>query len=345
MDSNIVVNRQLGKNGPTVPALGLGLMGMSFWVYGSIASDEERFKVLDRAVELGETFWDTSDLYGDNEELLGKWFRRTGKRDQIFLATKFGFVQGGKLHEINSSAAYCKKACDESLKRLGVDSIDLYYLHSPNPETPIEETMRAMVELQKEGKIKHIGVSSVSSATLRRACKVANVVAVQTEYCVFSRDIEGPTGTNLLATCRELGVAMVASCPLGRGVITSTFSKGEPVGDSDDRRPKVIPKFLEENRERNVKVASQFAALAEKKGCTVSQLALAWLLKQGNDIFAIPGTRRVKYLEENWGALQISLTDEEEAEIRAFAEKNEMAGGQVPDQFVEYLYRDTVEEK
>ncbi|GAQ09952.1 aldo-keto reductase yakc [NADP(+)] [Aspergillus lentulus] len=327
----MVVNRQLGKNGPTVPALGLGLMGMSFWVYGSIPSDEERFKVLDRAVELGETFWDTSDLYGDNEELLGKWFRRTGKRDQIFLATKFGFVQGGKPHEINSSAEYCKKACDASLKRLGVDSIDLYYLHSPNPQTPIEETMRAMVELQAEGKIKHIGVSSVSSATLRRACKIANVVAVQTEYCVFSRDIEGPTGTNLLATCRELGVALVASCPLGRGVITSTFSRGEPVGNSEDKRPKVIPKFLEENRERNVKVASQFASLAEKKGCTVSQLALAWLLKQGNDIFAIPGTRRVRYLEENWGALQISLTDTEEAEIRTFAEQNEMAGGQVPD--------------
>ncbi|EAW17311.1 putative aldo-keto reductase (AKR13) [Aspergillus fischeri NRRL 181] len=344
MYSNTVVNRQLGKNGPTVPALGLGLMGMSFWVYGSIPSDEERFKVLDRAVELGETFWDTSDLYGDNEELLGKWFRRTGKRDQIFLATKFGFVQGGKPHEINSSAEYCKKACDASLKRLGVDSIDLYYLHSPNPQTPIEETMRAMAELQAEGKIKHIGVSSVSSATLRRACKIANVVAVQTEYCVFSRDIEGPSGTNLLATCRELGVTLVASCPLGRGVITSTFSRGEPVGNSEDKRPKVIPKFLEENRERNVKVASQFAALAEKKGCTVSQLALAWLLKQGNDIFAIPGTRRVEYLEENWAALQISLTDSEEAEIRTFAEENEMVGGQVPGQFVEYLYRDTVEE-
>ncbi|KAH2176134.1 hypothetical protein KXW37_008917 [Aspergillus fumigatus] len=320
----MVANRQLGKNGPVVPALGLGLMGMSFWVYGSIPSDEERFKVLDRAVELGETFWDTSDLYGDNEELLGKWFRRTGKRDQIFLATKFGFVQGGKPHEINSSAEYCKKACEASLKRLGVDSIDLYYLHSPNPQTPIEETMRAMVELQAEGKIKHIGVSSVTSATLRRACKIANVVAVQTEYCVFSRDIEGPTGTNLLATCRELGVALVASCPLGRGVITSTFSRGEPVGNSEDKRPKIIPKFLEENRERNVKVASQFAALAEKKGCTVSQLALAWLLKQGNDIFPIPGTRRVEFLEENWGVLRISLTDNEEAEIRTFAEENKM---------------------
>lgn len=201
-----------------------------------------------------------------------------------------------------------------------------------------------MVELQAEGKIKHIGVSSVTSATLRRACKIANVVAVQTEYCVFSRDIEGPTGTNLLATCRELGVALVASCPLGRGVITSTFSRGEPVGNSEDKRPKIIPKFLEENRERNVKVASQFAALAEKKGCTVSQLALAWLLKQGNDIFPIPGTRRVEFLEENWGVLRISLTDNEEAEIRTFAEENKMVGGQVPDQFVEYLYRDTVEE-
>ncbi|TVY80463.1 Aldo-keto reductase yakc [NADP(+)] [Lachnellula suecica] len=303
---------QLGKNGPLVPALGFGLMGMSYAPYGAIPGDEERFAILDRAVELGATFWDTSDLYGDSEALLAKWFKRTGKREQIFLGTKFGFVKGN-------------------------------WLHNANPETPIEETMSAMMELQAEGKIKHIGLSAISSTTLRRACKIGTVAAVQTEYAVFTRDIESTEGTNLLATCRELGVAIVVLAPLGRGLLTSTFSNGDNVGDSTDSRPKNMPRFLEENREHNVKVAGKFKALADKKGCTVSQLALAWLLKQGDDIFPIPGTKKLKYLEENWGALGISLSDEEEAEIRDFAEKNEFAGGPAPDAFAAYLFRDTKE--
>ena len=197
--------------------------------------------------------------------------------------------------------------------------------------------------ISREGKIKHIGLSSISSATLRRAVKIAPVTAVQTEYSVFTRDIEGAAGTDLLATCRELGIAVVVACPLGRGYLTSTFSKGEPVGDSKDMRPRVMPRFVDANREQNVKIIDQFTTLADKKNCTISQLALAWLLKQGNDIFPIPGTKKMKYLEENWGALGVSLTDEEEAEIRAFAETNEMAGGQIPEQFAGYLYRDTAE--
>ncbi|KAL5336653.1 NADP-dependent oxidoreductase domain-containing protein [Aspergillus crustosus] len=336
--------RPLGKDGPLVPALGFGLMAMSYQAYGTPLSEEEQFAILDRAVELGATFWDTSDLYGDNEEIVGRWFQRTGKRDQIFLATKFGFVQGGKTYETDSSASYCKKACEESLKRLGVDSIDLYYLHNANPETPIEETMRALQELKEEGKIKHIGLSMISSTTLRRAYKIAPVTAVQPDYSVVSREIEGPAGTDLLVACRELGVAVVAATPLGRGLLTSTFSQGDNVGDEKDMRVKVMPRFLPENREQNVSAVSRFRALAEKKGSSITQLALAWLLKQGNDIFPIPGTKRIKYLEENWRALNISLTDEEEAEIRAIAESNSLAGGVVPDQFASHVFRDTKEE-
>ncbi|KAJ9150621.1 Aldo/keto reductase [Coniochaeta hoffmannii] len=343
MSPNSVPTRVLGKNGPAVPALGLGLMGLTYEVYGSYPNDDERFTFLDRAVELGATFWDTSDLYGDGEELIGKWFKRTGKRDQIFLATKFGYIKGSKTFETDSSAAYCKKCCDESLKRLGIDSIDLYYLHSANRNTPIEETMRALAELQAEGKIKHIGLSSVSSATLRRAVKIAPVAAVQTEYSVFDRSIEGPAGTDLLATCRELGIAVVCATPLGRGILTATFASGEAVGDKDARGA-VMPRFGKENREKNVPAVSQFKAVADKKGCTVAQLALAWLLKQGDDIIPIPGTKRVKYLEENWDSLRISLSDEEEAEIRALVGKLQIAGGSVPPAFEGFFFMDTKEE-
>ncbi|KAI1506625.1 putative aldo-keto reductase [Biscogniauxia marginata] len=334
----------LGKNGPRVPALGFGLMDLSYRTYGSVPGEEELLAVLDRAFELGSIFWDTSDLYGDNEELVGKWFKRTGKRDQIFLATKFGYIKGSKTLETDSSAAYCKKACERSLQALGIESIDLYYLHNANPETPIEETMRAMAELQAEGKIKHIGLSTVSSATLRRAVKIAPVAAVQVEYSPFTRDIEGPAGTDLLATCRELGVAVVVSSPLGRGLLTPTFSKGEDLSDSTDMRPKIMPRFQEANRDENVKIISQFKTLAEKKGCTLPQLALAWLLKQGNDIFPIPGTKSIKHLEDNWGALDVSPTDEEEAEIRAFAAGSELAGGFIPASMRHIAFRDTKEE-
>ncbi|KAI0009069.1 aldo/keto reductase [Xylariaceae sp. FL0662B] len=344
MPTKSVPLRQLGKDGPNIAALGFGLMGLSH-AYGKAPDDEGRFAILDRAVELGATFWDTADLYGDSEELLGKWFKRTGKRDQIFLADKFGHIKGDKnFNAIDSSAAYCRKSCELSLKILGIDYIDLYYMHSANPETPIEETMRALAELKAEGKIKYIGLSFVSSNTLRRACKIARVDAVQIEYGVFTRDIEGPAGTNLLATCRELGVAVVVSSPLGRGLLTSTFSTGEALGDGTDFRANLIPRFQEANREHNVKVVNQFKALADKKGCTVAQLALAWLLKQGDDIIPIPGTKKLKYLEENWAALDVALSNEEEAEIRAFAETAEVAGGVLPAQFESHRFRDTKEE-
>ncbi|KAH8649725.1 NADP-dependent oxidoreductase domain-containing protein [Tricladium varicosporioides] len=326
--------RKLGKNGPEVPALGLGLLGMSV-AYGTVPSDEERFKILDRALELGCTFWDSADLYGDSEALLNKWFKRTGKRNEIFLATKFGFVKGKSINEIDSSAAYCKKACEESLKTLGTDYIDLYYLHHANPETPIEETMRALAELKSEGKIKYIALSEVSSATLRRACKIAPVAAVQLEYSPFVLNVEGLASTdNLLATCRELGVALVCYAPLGRGLLTSTFtSTKEAPKDEKDLRPTFFPRLKGENRDANAKVVNQFKTLADKKGCSISQLAIAWLLKQGEDIIPIPGTKKIKYLEENWESLDVHLTDVEEIEIRKFVESAELVGGRLPPTF------------
>ncbi|MCJ1304107.1 hypothetical protein MMC08_006919 [Hypocenomyce scalaris] len=344
MPSKPVPLHKLGKNGPSVSALGFGLMGLSYDTYGSFPSDEERFAILDRAYELGARFWDSSDLYGDSEELLGKWFKRTGKRDEIFLSSKFGFVKGSKSYEVDSSGEYCKKACAESLRILGIDSIDLYYMHHANPETPIEETMRALAELKAEGKIKHIGLSAISSATLRRSFKITPVAAVQVEYSPFVLDIESPAGTDLLATCRELGATVVAAMPLGRGMLTSTFARGEAVGDSKDNRPRVMPRFMEANRDKNVKLVIQFKALADKKGCTTAQLAIAWLLKQGDDVIPIPGTKKLKYLEENWGALDVHLTDEDEAEIRHFVETAEIAGHNMPPQFESYTFRDTKEE-
>ncbi|KAL1852458.1 hypothetical protein VTK73DRAFT_9211 [Phialemonium thermophilum] len=332
----------LGKNGPLVPAMGLGLMGMSVPSYGAFPGDEERFAILDRALELGSTFWDSSDLYGDSEELIGKWFKRTGKRDQIFLATKWGFTNG--FTNVDSSAAHCKEACAASLKRLGVDTIDLYYLHAANPQTPIEESVRAMAELKAEGKIRYLGVSNISSASLRRACKVAPISAIQIEYSLFVREIEGPEGTNLLATARELGVAVVAYSPLGRGVLTATFGSGQPLGEGSDMRPQVMPFFMGENRAKNERVVRQLQTWADKKGCSVTQLAIAWLLKQGDDVIPIPGTKKIKYLEENWAALDVALTDQEEREIRAFIESSEIAGSGKPAQFADGYYVDTKEE-
>ncbi|KAF2714101.1 Aldo/keto reductase [Pleomassaria siparia CBS 279.74] len=343
MPSKSVPLVELGRGGPKVPHLGYGLMGLGYETYGSVPSDEERFKILDRAHELGATFWDSADLYGDCEELVGKWFKRTGNREDIFFATKFGFV-GGNSFSIDSSAEHCKKAIAESLRKLDIEYIDLYYMHHANPETPIEETMRALAELKAEGKIKHIGLSAVSSATLRRAVKIAPVAAVQMDYSPFLLEVEGPKGTDILATCRELGVAVVAAMPLGRGILTTTFASGEAMGDERDVRVKALPRFSVANRDHNMKIVNQFKALADKKGCTVPQLAIAWILKQGKDIIPIPGTKKLKYLEENWASLDVGLTDEEEAEVRNFCENVDIAGGPLPEAFKDHNYRDTVEE-
>ncbi|TVY69756.1 Aldo-keto reductase yakc [Fusarium oxysporum f. sp. cubense] len=330
--------RKLGQHGATIPAIGLGLMGLSVF-YGKPGSNEERFTLLDKALELGAVHWDSSDLYGDSEQLLGQWFKRTGKRDQIFLASKFGFSKGFvDPTAIDSSAEYCKKACAASLSRIGTDYIDLYYMHRANPDTPIEETMRAMVDLKNEGKIKYIGLSEVSSNTLRRACKIAHVDAVQIEYSPFVLDVENSVGTHLLKTCRELGVAVVCYSPLGRGLLTGALTTKESIKNDGDWRS-MMPRFNDENFDRNVKLVNQFKELADKKGCTPAQLSIAWLLKQGDDIIPIPGTKKIEYLEENWNSFKIDLTDDDEKEIRNFIEAAEIAGHRGAPGFT-----DTVEE-
>ncbi|KAI9712073.1 MAG: hypothetical protein M1820_001782 [Bogoriella megaspora] len=336
--------RQLGKDGPRVSALGLGA-GSLGGAYGTAPNEEEQFQVLDRAVELGETFWDTADMYGNNEEVLGRWFKRTGKRNEVFLASKFGIrMENREFKGLDSSAEYCKRACESSLEKLGTDYIDLYYAHRLNPETPIEETMRALVELRAQGKIKYIGLSEVSSTALRRACKIAQVTAVQTEYSPFVTDIEGATGTDLLKTCRELGIAVICYSPLGRGMLTGTLTARESVTGACDFRATHLPWFSEENIDANIKLVSQFKSLAEKKGCTASQLAITWILKQGDDMIPIPGTKKIKYLEENWAALEVQLTDEEEAAVRNFIKNAEVSGDRSTPAGMSLAYTNTREE-
>ncbi|EXK37927.1 alcohol dehydrogenase [Fusarium oxysporum f. sp. melonis 26406] len=316
----------LGKNGPLVSRMGLGLglgtMGLTRPTYGAIPIQGEIFAFLDHAYEAGVTFWDSADYYNDCEEIIGKWFRRTGKRGDIFLATKFGYVKNSQTFELNTSYVYVKKACAESLRLLDIESIDLSYLHIPNPETPIEETMRALKELQDEGKIKCIGLSAVTSTTLCRAAKIAPVAAIQIGYSAFGLYCEGEKGTHILDTCRELDLAIVAAMPLGRGLLTANFIDGTASGQQD----------------------SDFKGLADKKGIITARLAIAWLLKQGDDIIPIPGTKRIQYFEENWAALDIVLSGEEEAEIRKFVEKADIASVPLPPALDGWLFRDTKEE-
>ncbi|TPX12571.1 uncharacterized protein E0L32_000748 [Thyridium curvatum] len=346
MASQNIPLRSLGKNGPKVPAMGFGLMPLSY-AYGTVPPDEERFQLLDRALELGCTFWDTADLYGDSEELLGRWFKRTGNRDKIFLASKFGFVKGEPGYAVESSAEYCKKACEESLRLLGTDHIDLYYLHHPNPRVPIEQTIRAMAELKAQGKIHYIGLSNCGVATIRRAHAITPISVVQTEYSAFHRIIEGPEGHNTLKVCRELGISVVCYSPLGRGMLTSTFASLAAPGEDDpkDMRTKSLPRFLGEAKDHNAKIVAKFSELAAKHNCTASQLAIAWLLKQGDDIIPIPGTRKIKWLEQNWAALQIQLSDEDEKEIRYFIETSDIKGKHLPEAFdADLAFVETVEE-
>jgi len=332
--------RKLGAQGPQVTAEGFGVMGLSSF-YGKPGSDEERFEVLDRAHELGQHFWDSADMYGDSEDLLGKWFKKSGKRNDIFLATKFGNVmkENGERY-IDSSPEYVKKACEKSLQRLGVGCIDLYYCHRVDSKTPIEKTVEAMVELKKAGKIKYLGLSEVSAASLKRACKVHHIDAVQIEYSPFCVEIEDPS-IGLLAACRELGVATVAYSPLGRGFVTGAYKSPADFEEGDFR--KFAPRFSEENFPKNLKLVDGLVSLAGKKGCTAGQLTLAWLMKQGEDIIPIPGTKKIKYLEENIGALKVKISDAEDKEIRKMIENAEVHGARYPESFMAACFADTPE--
>src|SRR6266704_4493033 len=314
-------HRRLGKNGPEVSALGLGCMGMST-AYGP-ADEEESLRVLRRYVEFGGNFLDTAEVYGPykNEELLGRFLREV-PRQNVVVATKFGFrIGSGGIQGVDSSPENVRRACDASLRRLGIEAIDLFYQHRVDPNVPIEDTVGAMAELISAGKVRALGLSEAGPETLRRAAKVHPIAALQSEYSLWSRDVE----TNgVLAACRELGIIFVPYSPLGRGFLTGAIQKLEDLDASDWRRTN--PRFGEKALQANLKLADTVKELASKKGSTPAQLALAWVLAQGNDLVPIPGTKRVRYLEENMGALNVKLTASDLEEIQARFAQIEVVG-------------------
>ncbi|KAJ3324045.1 hypothetical protein HDU76_013503 [Blyttiomyces sp. JEL0837] len=318
---------QLGRNGPFVAPIGLGAMGMSEF-YPGAGNEEENLKTLNHAIDIGCNFIDTADMYGmgKNEQLLAKVLKT--RRSEVFICTKFGVVRGpnGEFTGVNGSPEYVKQACNASLRRLGIECIDLYYQHRVDPKTPIEDTVRAMAELVKEGKVKYLGLSEASAATIRRAHAIHPISAYQVEYSPWTLDIEQ---NGIFETCKELGIAIIPYSPLGRGFLTGSFKTPEDFPADDYRRYQ--PRFQGEAFYKNLELVEALKKVASSKGCTISQLTLAWVISQAPDmIIPIPGTTKAARVDENWGARDVEITEEDEKLIRKILGEIEIVGARGP---------------